>query len=40
MYYFYGKINQGHVVCPLYGDLIESIQGGSTVFTVKNSNSA
>ena len=19
MYYFYGKINQGHIVCPLYG---------------------
>ena len=35
MYYFYGKIDQGHVVCLLYGGsphLGESINmGGSTV---------
>ena len=34
MYCFYGKINRGHVVCPLYGGspyLRESIMGGSTV---------
>ena len=34
MYYFYGKINWGHVVCPLYeGGLYlgESVIGGSTV---------
>ena len=31
MYYFYGKVNRGHVVCPLYGGggqyLRESIMG-------------
>ena len=34
MYYFYGKINWGHVVCPLYGGdpyLRESVMKGSTV---------
>ena len=34
MYYFYGKINRGHVVCQLYGGspyLRESVMGGSTV---------
>ena len=34
MYSFYGKVNWGHVVCPLYGGglyLEESIMGGSTV---------
>ena len=34
MYYFYGKINRGHVVCQLYGGgpyLGESFMGGSTV---------
>ena len=34
MYYFYGKVSQRHVVCPLYGGipyLGESIMGGSTV---------
>ena len=34
MYYFYGKINQGHVVYQLYGGgpyLRESVMGGSTV---------
>ena len=37
MYYFYGKINQGHIVCPLYGGgpyLGESIMGGSTVYLI------
>ena len=34
MYYFYGKVNRGHVVCPLYRGglyLRESVVGGSTV---------
>ena len=35
MYYFYGEINQGHVVvCPLYGGglyLGEFVMGDSTV---------
>ena len=34
MYYFYGKVNRGHVACPLYGGcpyLGVSIMGGSTV---------
>ena len=34
MYYFYGKINRGHVVRQLYGGgpyLGESVMGGSTV---------
>ena len=34
MYYFYGKINRGHIVCPLYGSslyLRESAIRGSTV---------
>ena len=34
MHYFYGKVNRGHVVCPLYGGnpyLGESVMGGSTV---------
>ena len=34
MYYFYGKINGGHVVCPLYGGglyLGEFVMEGSTV---------
>ena len=34
MYHFYGKINRGRIVCPLYGDspyLGESVMGGSTV---------
>ena len=33
MYYFYGKINWGHIVCPLCGGspyLGESVMGGST----------
>ena len=33
MYYFYGKINRGRVVCPLYGGgpfLRETDMGGST----------
>ena len=37
MYYFYGKINWGHIVCPLYGGgpyLRESIMGGSPVITI------
>ena len=37
MYYFYGKINQGHVVCLLCGGgpyLGESVMGGSTVLRV------
>ena len=37
MYYFYGKVKGGHVVCPLYGGGLyvrESIMGGSTVFIV------
>ena len=32
MYYFYGKINLGHI-CLLYGGLGKSIMGGSTVQT-------
>ena len=35
MYYFYAKINRGHVVCMLYGGgpyLGVSIMGGSTVY--------
>ena len=35
MYYFYGKVNWGHVVCLLYGGglyLEESVMGGSTVY--------
>ena len=35
MYYFYGKINWGHVICPLYGGgpyLGESVMGGFTVY--------
>ena len=34
MYYFYGKVNQGHVICRLYGGgphLTESVMGSSTV---------
>ena len=34
MYYFYGKINQGHIVCPLYGGgpyFRESVMRCSTV---------
>ena len=34
IYYFYGKINWGYVVCPLYGGnlyLRESVMRGSTV---------
>ena len=34
MYYFYGKINRGHIACRLYGGspyLEESVIGGSTV---------
>ena len=37
MYYFYGKVNRGHVVCPLYIGgpyLRESIMGGSTVLVM------
>ena len=37
MYYFYGKINRGHVVCPLYGGgwyHRESVKGCSTVTDV------
>ena len=37
MYYFYGKINRGQVVCPLHGGglyLGESVMGGSTVLTL------
>ena len=37
MYYFYGKVNRGHVVCPLYRGglyLRESVTGGSTVFSI------
>ena len=43
MYYFYGKVNQGHIVCPLYGDgpyLRESIMGGSTVHIAWNREGA
>ena len=40
MYYFYGKVNQGHVVCPLYGGspyFRGSVMGHSTiVFTSMN----
>ena len=31
MYYFYSKVNLGHVACLLYGFLRESVMGGSTV---------
>ena len=43
MYYFYGKVNQGHIVCLLYGDgpyLRESIMGRSTVHTAWNREGA
>ena len=36
MHYFYGKVNWGRVVCPLYGGspyLGESVMGGSIVYT-------
>ena len=36
MHYIYGKINRGHIVCPLYGGglyLRESVMGGSTLYT-------
>ena len=39
MYYFNGKVNRGHVVCPLYrGGLYlgESDMGGTTVQAKKN----
>ena len=39
MYYFYGKVIQGHVVCPLYGGcpyIGESVVGGSTVYYSKH----
>ena len=35
MYYFYGKVNRGHVVCPLYRGgpyLGESVMEDSTVY--------
>ena len=41
MYYFYGKVNQGHMVCPLYRGgpyLGESIMGGATVNNVLHGN--
>ena len=41
MYYFYGKVNRGHVVCPLYGGsryLKKSIMRGATVYYVTISN--
>ena len=34
MHYFYGRVNRGHVACPLYGGfpyLGVSVMGGSTV---------
>ena len=34
MYYFYGRVNRGHIACPLYGGcpyLGLSVMGGSTV---------
>ena len=37
MYYFYGKINRGHVVCLLWGGspyLRESIMGDFTVHKI------
>ena len=37
MYYFYDKVNWGHVVCPLHRGcpyLGESIMGGSTVLKI------
>ena len=37
MYYFYGKLNRGHIVHPSYGGspyLRESVIGGSTVYLV------
>ena len=39
---FYGKINWGHIVCPLYGVdpyLGESIMGGATVHMQRSSTS-
>ena len=36
MYYFYGKVVRGHVVCPLYGGCLYLrgyVMGGSTVFS-------
>ena len=38
MYYFYGRVNRGHVACPLYGGcpyLGVFIMGGSTVVHVE-----
>ena len=34
MYYFYGKVNLGHVVCRLYPYLGECVMGGSTVCAI------